>query len=233
VRYALFGFLPLLAACAGSATRAQDDVDEFSAARIIQLYVTVREGERRRDAEYAGRALHYSCARDRARHESDLAYLKGVQAGPICAPRELHLVGVPPDGGPGHYLMLEPVGLVHRATPFDVVRTSRGARILYSPSLLTEQQKRELSATARAAVAAKHMRTRWEALEAEALSTEVDRLRVLLRYEIRATEYASSQSVPLAPFAPPPAELLQELEDRSPEEVRAYVVTLLNSVARP
>ena len=84
MRLALFGILPLLAACAAA---PRDEPKEFSRDRIVELFVTVREGERRRDAEYAGRALHYACAADRVQHERDLAYLVGAQAGPVCAPR--------------------------------------------------------------------------------------------------------------------------------------------------
>ena len=156
-----------------------------------------------------------------------------MQAGPVCAARELHLVGLPAGGGAGLYLMLEPVGAVHRATPFDVVRTSRGWRILYRPPLLTERQSQQLSPSARAAVAARRMRARWETFEADELAREVVRLRALLRQEIRAVEYAKSEQVPLQPFAPAPEELLREIESGSPDEVRTRVVTMLNSAAGP
>ena len=230
MRRALIGLLPLLAACA---TTTSDPGDEFSTGSVMELYVTGREGERRRDAEYAGRALHYASDADRVRHERDLAYLKGVQAGPVCARRELHLVGLPPGEGAGLYLVLEPVGGAYRATPFDVVRTPQGWRILYRPSLLTERESLELSPQARATVAARRLKVHWEEFEPDRLEREVLRLRVLLQHEIRAAEYAKSEGVALPPFAPSPAALLREVESGSPDEVRTRVVTMLDAAAQP
>jgi len=233
VRITVLGLIAWLTACAGTTGGIQDDAADFSKHRIVELYVTVREAERRRDPEYAEDALRYASSADRTLHHGDIAYLEGVQAGPVCAPSELHLVGIPASGGPGLYLVLEPVGLAYRATPFDVVRTSRGSRILYRPLLLTERETVEMPAEVRAAVAAQRLRNRWAALEGADLSREADRLRVLLRHEMRALEYARAAKppLPLQPFSPPPNQLLSEIDGRSPEEIRDYVVALLDPTA--
>lgn len=218
----------LLAACS---TAGLDEDARFTEQEVVAVFVRWREAQRRRDPGLAARVLHFRRDAHRRLLESELKALQAVPAGPVRTELEIHLVGHPPDLGPGEYLFLEPAGGACVATRATLVGRDGGPRIVYEPPVLTMDQRRKLSPQARRIRLAAARARFWERLAPGELPREVQRLRELLRQQVAARDYARINDLPLVPFSPDPAGLLSSLEGLGPEEVRGWMLDRLQALS--
>ena len=223
----------LLAACATTTNALRPaGGSSFSRAELIDLFVRWREAERRRDVKAAHKTLKFQRSSDRAFHRRELTYIANLPAGPVCAARELHLVGHPAEMGPGDYLFLEPIRGRYRTAFVTIVRVRGSPRILYRRPLVSEEERQTLKPPEVTRVALERHRARWTKLEGRRLAAEVERTRRMLRYQIEAQAYAREAKVALAPFRPDPHDVLKELDGLEPPEARDRIVGRLQAAGR-
>ena len=227
----------LLTACTGSPLafdQAGTPSPAFTASGIwtrgelVDLFVHVREAERRRAPEEACQALHFQNRGDRQFYLEELYYLAGVPSGPICAASEIHLVGAPVDGGAGDYLFLEPVRGRYPATFLTIVDVGGRPRVLYRRPEVTEKERAKLRPADLQATALQRRAAYWQGLRGRALEQESDRLKRMLQYQGDAQTYAAQHELDLQPFAPDPRMLQARLAPLPPEALRQEVLRMLS-----
>ena len=223
MRTPLLLLLAVLAACASTGARRAAD-GPYTKEELVDLFVQWREGERRRDAEMAEEVLSFDRSGDRTFLRAELDYLVRFPGATIMTARELHLVGHPADMGPGEYLFLEPAGGRYTATFVTIVR---GPRILYPRPDLSAKERQEHRPERCAAMALQRRVLHWRSLEDDDLAREVERTRQMLRYMSEAREYAQSEGLDMAPFAPAPERVLEELRGLDADAARARILALL------
>ena len=221
----------LLLLAAGCVTTSKLPDTPWTDGEIVDVFVRWREAERRRDHELAGEVLRFRSSGDRRFHEAEMEYLREVEAGPIRTAREIHLVAGPRPRGPGDYLFLEPGASRYRTSFVAIVNVRGEPRILYRKPDVSEEERITLGRKDLVQTIAWRRLERWKGYEGARLEEEVARLRRLLRYEIEAEEFASERKLPMAPFQPPPEEVLKQFEGLDPAGVRDEVVRMLTAAA--
>jgi hypothetical protein len=220
--------LLLVAACA---TTSKLPDAPWTDSELIEVFVQWREAERRRDHDLAAEVLRFDSSADRRFHEAEMEFLRDLEAGPIRTAREIHLAAGPRPRGPGEYLFLEP-GTNRYRTSFVAILSVKGEpRIRYRKPDLSEEERATLKQQDLVRTMAWRRLERWKGYQGKELEDEVARLRQMLRYEIDGEEYAREHDLAVAPFAPPPADVLERFEGLDAEAVRAKVVAMLTDAA--
>jgi len=222
--------LVLVTACAMTSNSRLSD-RPWTDSELTEVFVRWREAERRRDAEAAAEVLRFESSSDRRFHEQEMEFLRSQPAGPIRTSREIHLAAGPRPRGPGDYLFLEPGSASYRTSFVTIVGVKGKPRILYRTPDATEEERSQLEAQDLVRTIAWRRLERWKGYEGKRLDEEAARLRRLLSYEIEAAQFAKERGLTLAPFQPPPAEVLKRFEGLDAAALRDEVIKLLNDAA--
>ena len=223
--------LLVLLAAAGCVTTSKLPDAPWTDSALIDVFVRWREAERRRDHDLAAEVLRFASSSDRRFHEAEMEYLRDVEAGPIRRAREIHLVAGPRPRGPGDYLFLEPGSGRYRTSFVTIVNVRGEPRILYRKPDVSEEERNTLDRKDLVHTIAWRRLENWKGYDGARLEEEVARLRRLLRYEIDAEAYAKKHDLALAPFQPPPADVLRRFEGLDAAGVRDAVVAMLSDAA--
>lgn len=220
----LAALLVLAASCASTATLPDAP---WTDSELVDLFVRWREAERRRDPDAAAEVLVFDSSSDRRFHEAEMEFLSDVEAGPIRTAREIHLAAGPRPRAPGEYLFLEPGSGRYRTSFVTIVNVKSEPRIRYRRPDLSEEERYRLKAKDLVRTAAWRRLERWKGYEGKRLESEVARLREMLRYETVAERFAQEHDLALAPYQPPPAEVLKRFEGLDAAGVRDAVIAML------